>query len=850
MNMEKKGKAPITQDSVASERPTGKYALFSHSPHGALIIMALSIFVYEAVVMLLFSFLPTFNKWLEAVLNAGLLLALLSPTLYYFLFRPLSRHIAERKLMEGALREAHQELEERVEARTHELGERVKELNCLYGISNLVEKEDMTVDEILQKTAELIPKAWQYPDISCGRITVGNQEFKSENCIDTDWKQTSDITVSGQTMGKVEVCYLEEKPESDEGPFLKEERNLIRAIAERLGNILEAAKAKESLLWESDMNEALSELYVPLISSSSTIEDITNIILDRSKKLTKSEHGYVSSIDPQTGDQIGHTLSEMMGDLCKVSEDKKTISFPRGENGVYPGLWGHSLNIKEPFYTSSPETHSSSKGLPDGHIPLRRFLSVPVMLGEELVGQIALANKEEDYTDQDVEAIRRLAEFYALAIQRIRAEEALKQAQHTLERRVNVRTKELVQANEQLSLEIEERKQTEEKLLQAKSTLQSVFDGISDPLIMMDNNLSVKMLNDAARRFYRVGDYKEIVNKICYEALKGRSEPCEGCEVPRAISSGKRKMFERKGFMDPERLENVVVYPIKDKAGKAVEAILHIRDITEQKLFEKQLIQSEKLASLGTLVSSIAHEINNPNSFISFNTPILKEYLEELIPIVDLYAEGRPDLEFFHMPYPEFRKDLYRLLDNIEHGSRRISSVLSDLREFSRGKDFREEKWVDLKSLIEKALAMCEVKIKKTVKSFVKEIPSDLPKVYTDPQALEQILINLLLNAAQASDKDNSKVELSVADGNSWLEKTIIKVSDNGCGMDTDTRKHIFDPFFTSKDRSHGTGLGLYVTQNLVAGLRGRIEVESKAGEGSLFKVILPDKERRKKKRD
>jgi transcriptional regulator with PAS, ATPase and Fis domain len=121
-----------------------------------------------------------------------------------------------------------------------------------------------------------------------------------------------------------------------------------------------------------------------------------------------------------------------------------------------------------------------------------------------------------------------LAEFYALAIQRMRAEEALQQAHDTLERRVDERTQELVQANEQLSLEIEERKQTEEELLQAKSTLQSVFDGISDPLVMMDNTLSVTILNEAAKKFYQVSDHEDIVGKICYEAMKEGQNPVKG----------------------------------------------------------------------------------------------------------------------------------------------------------------------------------------------------------------------------------------------------------------------------------------------------------------------------------
>ena len=399
-------------------------------------------------------------------------------------------------------------------------------------------------------------------------------------------------------------------------------------------------------------------------------------------------------------------------------------------------------------------------------------------------------------------------------------------------------------------LEIENSWHNEIHLPQDELMLRNFFEIIAEPMIVVDNNLSVRMLNKAAMEYYKIKDREKIIGQICHKALRGREEPCAECEVLHSIKTGKPRIFERAGLFDQERIETLTVHTIKGKNENITGAILHLRDVTEQKIFEKHLIQSEKLATLGVLVSSIAHEINNPNNFISFNAPILREYFEELMPIVDAYADENPDFELFHMSYPEFREDLFKLLDNIQHGSARINSVVSHLKEFSWRKDKHELKWINLKSVIEKSLAMCEVKMRKTVKSFVKNVPFELQDIYSDPYALEQIIINLLVNAAQASDKEDSIVELSVEVGNSWPEKTIIKVSDNGRGMDSKTLERLFIPFFTSKNRSEGTGLGLYITNTLIESLGGRIEVKSEAGVGSVFRVILPDRERRKIKRE
>jgi PAS domain S-box-containing protein len=114
-----------------------------------------------------------------------------------------------------------------------------------------------------------------------------------------------------------------------------------------------------------------------------------------------------------------------------------------------------------------------------------------------------------------------------------------------------------------------------------------------------------------------------------------------------------------------------------------------ITDISERKQMERQLVQQEKLASLGLLVAGVAHEINNP-TFISFNLPILRDYLQELMPIVDAYALENPDLELYCMNYQEFRQDIFKLLDNLEHGSIRINRIVSNLKEYARKREKAE----------------------------------------------------------------------------------------------------------------------------------------------------------------
>jgi len=431
-----------------------------------------------------------------------------------------------------------------------------------------------------------------------------------------------------------------------------------------------------------------------------------------------------------------------------------------------------------------------------------------------------------------------------------KTEEALLRIQNELEKRVEERTAKLSEANEILNAEIAERVHAENSLRNNQKMLKTVFDGISDPLVLLDGDMRVKMINNAASDYYRLSNDSVIFDSKCYQLFLDSAAPCKGCEIPDALSSSENKQFERKGFMDPERIESVNLYPVKNEDTNVWDILIRISDITEQRLLDKRIIQQEKMATLGVLIASVAHEINNPISFISFNIPILKDYIKELMAIVDGYALKEPDFELFNMSYEEFHKDIFKLLDNLNHGSARIKAFVSNLKGFSQVKDKIEKKWMDLNSTIERVLNISQVLQLKSIKFFEANIPGSLPKIWSDPHALEQILLNLLINAAQAvSNKKDSRVVFNVKIRNSWLDHLIFEIVDNGIGMDEKTLEKIFDPFFTSKSLPEGTGLGLYVCQDLVNRLEGHIEVESEPGKGSTFRVILPDKERRNKKR-
>ena len=185
---------------------------------------------------------------------------------------------------------------------------------------------------------------------------------------------------------------------------------------------------------ERRINAAFSALFRAVISPERSINEIFQLILDQARSLTDSDHGFVSSIDPQTGAHISHTLTQMRAEGCSVPLTEGVL--PRGPHKQYGSLWGYGLDTRKAFFTNSPATHPASRGLPQGHVPLRNFLSVPVLLHGRLLGQIALANARRGYSQPDIDNVTKLAAFYAGLLQNHLWAKALREAHDAMEQKV------------------------------------------------------------------------------------------------------------------------------------------------------------------------------------------------------------------------------------------------------------------------------------------------------------------------------------------------------------------------------------------------------------------------------
>jgi len=187
-----------------------------------------------------------------------------------------------------------------------------------------------------------------------------------------------------------------------------------------------------ALDYETRLNKIISEIYLPLTDQNTSISKIAALILGHAKALTGSRNGYVSEIDFITGENKGHIVTHTVEEGCKVQNAGQSAALTPGPDGKFPGLSGHSLNTGESFYTNRPHEHPSSKGFPEGHIPIERFLSVAVKLDNRVVGQIALSNPQRDYSDLDLNSMIRLGEYYGWAIQRFREQKKLSDSEELM----------------------------------------------------------------------------------------------------------------------------------------------------------------------------------------------------------------------------------------------------------------------------------------------------------------------------------------------------------------------------------------------------------------------------------
>ena len=270
------------------------------------------------------------------------------------------------------------------------------------------------------------------------------------------------------------------------------------------------------------------------------------------------------------------------------------------------------------------------------------------------------------------------------------------------------------------------------------------------------------------------------------------------------------------------------------------------RDISERKkaeeqtrLHQQQLIQASKMVALGTLVSGVAHEVNNPNSFIMLNSTILKEAWENAIPILEKYYEENGDFILGGMNYTEMRDNFPTLFAGISDGAKRIKHIVDELKNYVRDNTADLNQAVDINEVLKSTVSLLANMIKSATNHFSIQYGSDLPSLKGNFQRLEQVMINLIQNACQALPGSQKGILVSTTFDQKGSE-IVINVRDEGMGIPPETLMNVTDPFFTTKHDSGGVGLGLSISLKIIEEHGGIMHFKSEIGAGTTVEIRLP----------
>ncbi|MFH1057964.1 MAG: ATP-binding protein [Pseudomonadota bacterium] len=253
-----------------------------------------------------------------------------------------------------------------------------------------------------------------------------------------------------------------------------------------------------------------------------------------------------------------------------------------------------------------------------------------------------------------------------------------------------------------------------------------------------------------------------------------------------------------------------------------------------------RLIQAEKMTSLGEIVAGVAHEINNPNSFLSYNLPLLQDNWRVLRPLVAAAGPQAAERLPQGLNLAELTAEMDEIIDAVRDGSSRINAVVSQLRDYVRYEPASPRVELDLNQVLQRTLAFLGAQIRKSFASFGLELAPDLPPVWGNSTKLMQVITNLVVNAINAApDRQTSRLVIA-SRALSQRRVVLMQVRDNGRGMPAEVQERIFEPFFTTRRDSGGTGLGLAVALRVVEELGGVLTCASRPGAGTCFSLLLP----------
>lgn len=254
---------------------------------------------------------------------------------------------------------------------------------------------------------------------------------------------------------------------------------------------------------------------------------------------------------------------------------------------------------------------------------------------------------------------------------------------------------------------------------------------------------------------------------------------------------------------------------------------------------EQQLLQADRLISLGILTAGVAHEINNPTQVIMSSTPVVRKAWESILPILDRHAGENGDFSVAGLPYSRIKEKLGDLLAAIEDGAERIKAIVHNMKDFARLDPEDQRELLDINSALQVALKLVDGKLKKSCRNLHLRFAENLPPVKANGRQLEQVFINLLVNAAEALSSPEESITIKTV-FEPQSDRILITIKDEGAGIPPELMKNIFDPFFTTKRDIGGTGLGLSISNRVIQKHGGSIFFESREGEGTTATICLP----------
>jgi len=356
----------------------------------------------------------------------------------------------------------------------------------------------------------------------------------------------------------------------------------------------------------------------------------------------------------------------------------------------------------------------------------------------------------------------------------------------------------------------------QKQIQEIKNYLQSIFDSITDPISVQNAQFQIERYNHAVVQSFFSSMAREVTSfaeqtalgQPCYSVYFKKRNPCDRCPATETLRTGRSGLTE---VYDEEsgRYLQISTYPLFDEYGKVTSFVESIKDVTEKKKLENQLIESARLAGLGTLAAGVAHEVNNPLCIIiGFTQALLRETPRD------------------HRNYEE--------LKIIELEAARCEKVVKDLLAYARPGRL-ERAYAQITEIMHNSVSLIRHLIKQK-NIVVRELyDNNIPDILMDGQKMQQVIVNLLMNAIHAIPSDG-KITLEIQH---IANEIAIHVRDSGIGMTEEQVARIFDPFYTTK-AGEGTGLGLSISQSIIKEHDGRIEVKSQEGLGTTFSIFLP----------